>query len=86
MESKELKSKIKNILANMLGVEMADINDDDDFSADLQMEPITIADFQEKLTNSGVDAEDIDFNEVSTISDLLDALEGVAPQTSESDT
>ena len=79
METKELKIKIKNILAQFLGVEIADINDDDDFVADLQMEPSSIFDFQEKLDSEGIDATEIDFKEVSTIDDLVDALEGASP-------
>jgi hypothetical protein len=81
MDSKELKSKIKEILAQFLGVEPSDINDDDDFENDLQMEPSGIADFQEKLIAGGVEAEDIDFKAVSTIDGLIDALEGASPET-----
>lgn len=76
MENKELKGKIKKILAEFLGVEESDISDDDDFVTDLLMEPSSIFDFQEKLNASEIEAAHIDFKEIHSIDDLMDALEG----------
>lgn len=79
METKELKLKIKKLLSEFLGVDVADINDDDEFIQDLQMEPTSLFDFQEKLKSEGVTASDIDFKEIANINDLIDTLEGASP-------
>lgn len=81
METKELKFKIKKLLSEFLGVEVGDINDDDDFIHDLQMEPASLFDFQEKLKSEGVTSIDIDFKEVVNINELLDALDGASSTT-----
>jgi len=74
MDTKETKNKIKDSLAEFLGVETADINDDDDFVADLQMEPTMISDFQEKLKSEGIDLSNVDFNEANSITELTDLV------------
>lgn len=79
MDTKELNNKLKTILAEHLGVETADINDDDDFIADLQMEPTSIFDFQEMLESNGFEVSKIDFKEIHNLEDLIDSLEGAVP-------
>jgi acyl carrier protein len=75
MDSKEINNKIKTILSEFLGVDPEDISDSDDFIHDLHMKPTDISDFQTSLQENGLDAQKVDFSQLETVEDLVDALE-----------
>lgn len=66
--------KIRQILSEHVGVEPADINDEDSFMDDLHMKPTELTDFLEVLTNEGIDTSDLDLSAVTTVSELIEAL------------
>jgi acyl carrier protein len=71
-EEKELRNRIKKILAELLGIEPDDIHDDDSFKEEFQMDAILLTDFLNKLEELGYDSSHIDFNEIDNISELLE--------------
>jgi acyl carrier protein len=70
-----MKNKLKELLANHLGVEVEDINDDDSFSQDLHTSPLDLADFVNGLTEYGFDTSKVKLNEIETFEDLAEALD-----------
>ncbi|OGM21166.1 hypothetical protein A2863_03605 [Candidatus Woesebacteria bacterium RIFCSPHIGHO2_01_FULL_38_9b] len=76
-------NQIKSVLAKHLGIETQDINLDDSLVDELHMKPSDLADFLESLEIQGVDTSKIDFTQIDTVEELIDALtEGIYPQTS----
>jgi acyl carrier protein len=73
METNKIKL-VKSLLAEMLGVDMEDINEEDSFTDDLHMGASEISDFLEKLDNSGIDPAGVNIKETETITDLIDVL------------
>ena len=67
-------NKLKSILADMLGIEVQDINEEDTFADDLHMSASDTTDFLVKLESSGFDISGVDIMEVETITDMIDAL------------
>jgi acyl carrier protein len=70
-----MKNKLKELLANHLGVEIDDINDDDSFSQDLHISPLDLADFVNGLTEQGFDTSKVKLIEMETFEDLIEALD-----------
>ncbi len=70
----EISKLIKNELSNLLGIEPDDIEDDFSLTEDLHMKPTDITDFIEILSNMNFATESLDFSEIETFSDLVDAL------------
>ncbi|HKB88806.1 MAG TPA: acyl carrier protein [Patescibacteria group bacterium] len=68
------KQKIKRELADYLGVDMEDIDDETEFTTDLHMDAVMLTDFMEILTKAGFDVTQLDFNEIETFLDLVEAL------------
>ncbi|KKQ43081.1 MAG: hypothetical protein US60_C0008G0048 [Microgenomates group bacterium GW2011_GWC1_37_8] len=76
-------NQIKSVLAKHLGIETQDINLDDSLVDELHMKPSDLTDFLESLEIQGVDTSKIDFTQIDTVEELIDALtEGIYPQTS----
>lgn len=73
-ESRLTKKRVKSIIAEHLGVESSDIEDDDSFSQDLHMSPSDIFDLFEVLKEKGICDENCDYSEAETVSDLLEEL------------
>lgn len=68
------KQKIKRELADFLGVDMEDIEDETEFTTDLHMDAVALTDFMEILTKAGFDVSSLDFNEIDTFLELIEAL------------
>jgi acyl carrier protein len=69
-----VKEKVRKELANQLGVEPEDIEDDSSLTEDLHMKASDITDFSESLANSGFVTSNLDFTEIETFIDLVEAL------------
>lgn len=68
------KQKIKRELADYLGVDMEDIEDDTEFTTDLHMDAVALTDFMEILGKAGYDISSLDFNEIDTFLELVETL------------
>lgn len=71
---KKFNLRFKKILAEYLGVETEDIDDDDSLVDDLHMGPAEITDFMQTLENAGINIDDVDLSEIETVSDMVDSL------------
>ena len=69
------KDKLKQLLAEQIGVEPEDLNDDDFFFEDLHMGASEITDFAQTLENAGFDTYEIDWGSLETIGDLAEQLD-----------
>jgi hypothetical protein len=71
-------NKTKNIvrrkLADFLGVETEDIEDDSSLTEDLHMKATDLTDFMEALTKIGIETVNIDLTATETFLDLVEAL------------
>ncbi|OGM09138.1 hypothetical protein A2159_01780 [Candidatus Woesebacteria bacterium RBG_13_34_9] len=65
---------IKVTLAQFLGIEPEDINDDDSFVDDLHMTASEISDYLLVLQEKGIDISKLDINSLETISELTENL------------
>jgi acyl carrier protein len=65
---------VKTCLADHIGVNVEDINDDDTFMNDLHMRPTEFSDFIEELTEKGLDTRDLDLTSIQTVGDLVESL------------
>lgn len=70
----KLPKKIKDLLSEQLGIKPSDIQDDYSFIEDLHMGPSDLTDFSEKLLANNIDISSINFQEVDTVNDLIEAL------------
>jgi len=73
-ELSETKGKVKEELANYLGIDLEDIEDDSTLTGDLHMKATELTDFKELLNSKGFEAETLDFSEIETFEELTDAL------------
>lgn len=71
------KSQIIKKLAEHIGVEPEDIDNDDAFLTDLHMNPTELSDFVHSLTSLDLDISRLNLTEIETVSDLLEALGAV---------
>lgn len=70
-----MKDKLKKLLAETIGVDPEDINDDDSFSTDLHMSASELSDFVHSLETAGFDTSRVDLTAVESVEDLLEALD-----------
>lgn len=68
------KEFIRELLAQLLGLEPDDIKDDDLLSTDLHMRPTDISDFLAILDENGIDTTKLDLTEIESFSDLVEKL------------
>ena len=68
------KETVRRELANYLGVDNEDIEDDSSLIEDLHMKVTDLTDFMEVLTRMGMETSDIDLAETETFLDLVEAL------------
>jgi hypothetical protein len=68
------KQKVKRELADYLGVDMEDIEDESVLATDLHMDAVMLTDFMEILTKAGFDVSQLDFTEIETFLELIEAL------------
>lgn len=70
----KIKLRVKRELADFLGVDMEDIDDDSVLSVDLHMKPTDLTDFTQLLTSAGFDTASLDLTEIETFEELVEAL------------
>ncbi len=69
------KGKIKKLLADFLGVEVEDIDDDAFLSDELHLDPASLSDFIEILKNEGMELTSrVNLREIETFSDLVENI------------
>lgn len=73
-EYNEVAHSVKKALADYLGIEIEDVEDDFSLAEDLHMKPTDLTDFTETLVKMGFDIKETDFAEIETFSDLIDFL------------
>ena len=73
-KSTDLNTQVKKILAEKIGVEGDDINDNDSFTDDLHMSPTDLADFVNALKILEIDTSQIVLTDLFTVNDLIDQL------------
>ena len=70
----QIKQKIKSELANYLGIDLEDIEDESTLTGDLHMKATEITDFMELLSGLGFESDGVNLAELETFEDLTDAL------------
>ena len=73
-EENEIKNKVQMKLAEFLGIDKDDVEDDFSLTEDLHMKPTDLTDFIEILGGMGFNINHLDFSEIETFSELIDAL------------
>lgn len=68
------KSIVKQELANFLGVDTEDIEDDSSLTEDLHMKATDLTDFMEILVRMDMETTGVDLTETETFLDLVEAL------------
>lgn len=68
------RQKIKRELADFLGVDMEDIEDETEFITDLHMDAASISDFMDILEKGGYDISEVDFSQIDNFLELVEAL------------
>lgn len=73
-EADKIISIVKSTLAEHIGVEPEDIEDDDSFVEDLHMNPTDLTDFIAKLEEAGIEVTEPDFSDSETIEEFIENL------------
>jgi len=73
-EFTKTKESVRRELANFLGVDTEDIEDDSSLTEDLHMKATDLTDFMEILTRMDMDTEGVDLTQTETFLDLIEAL------------
>ena len=68
------KEFVLQTLAEYLGIEPADIKDEDSLDSDLHMQPSDVSDFTEMLQGKNIDTTSLDLTAIETVNDLIEAL------------
>ncbi len=71
---KDTREKLRRELADYLGIEPADIDDDSILSEDLHMKATDLTDFTETLASQSFDTSKLDLTEIETFADIVDAV------------
>lgn len=74
MDFDKTKEKIRKELADFLGIEPEDIADESILTEDLHMKATDLTDFTEILSNLGYDTSKIDYTELETFTELVEAV------------
>lgn len=70
----KINQLVKTELADFLGVDLEDIEDESSLEIDLHMKASDLADFMDILKRMDMDTSNINLVEIETFSDLIDAL------------
>lgn len=65
---------VKAELADFLGVDLEDIDDESSLEIDLHMKASDLADFMDILKRMDIDTTSVNLSELETFSDLIEAL------------
>ncbi len=68
-----INEQVLEVLANHIGVEKDDINEEDHLIHDLHMNPSDISDLLELLEEKGINTSKIDLSEIKSVADLIEA-------------
>src|SRR3989338_10565183 len=71
---KDVKTQIKKLLSEYLGVEPDDIDEEDSLVADLPMKPTDLTDFVEILDTRGLDISKLELTEIETVGELIEEV------------
>ena len=74
MDFDKTKEKIRKELADFLGIEPEDIADESILTEDLHMKATDLTDFTEILSNLDYDTSKIDYTELETFTELVEAV------------
>ena len=74
VEFTKTKESVRRELANFLGVDTEDIEDDSSLTEDLHMKATDLTDFMEILTRMDMETEGVDLTQTETFLDLIEAL------------
>jgi hypothetical protein len=77
-EYKDIDKSVKKALADFVGIEPDDIEEDYSLVEDLHMKPTDLTDFAQILSNMGLNTEKLDFTEIETFAELMEFL--IQPQ------
>jgi hypothetical protein len=69
-----IKEKVRRELANYLGIEAGDVEDESILTEDLHMKATDLTDFMEVLTRMGLETAAVDLTQTETFLDLVEAL------------
>ena len=70
-----IETKVKNLLAEYLGVNPEDIDNEDSFESDMHISHSDFSDFIRLLAENGFNTTNLDITEIDTFSELVDNLE-----------
>jgi acyl carrier protein len=73
-EADKIVSIVKSTLAEHIGVDTEDIEEDDSFVEDLHMNPTDLSDFIAKLETEGVEVSEPDFTDSETVGEFIENL------------
>lgn len=73
-EEIEFKNNIKKTLADFLGIDTDDIEDDFSLTEDLHMKASDLTDFLQVLSQKGYLIENLDLTEMETFSDFVEEI------------
>lgn len=73
-ELAQIKIKIRRELADFLGTDQGDIEDDSTLREDLHMSASELTDFTEILKTAGYDTSELDMTQIETFEDLVENL------------
>ena len=68
------KETVRRELANFLGIDSEDIEDDFSLTEDLHMKASDLTDFMEILTRMNFNTSDVDLTETETFTDFIENL------------
>lgn len=68
------KKKIQTELANYLGIEPEDIEDESSLTEDLHMKATDLTDFLEILARMGYDTSGVDLTEIDTFLEFVESI------------
>ncbi|HJY98872.1 MAG TPA: phosphopantetheine-binding protein [Patescibacteria group bacterium] len=73
-ELAQIKSRVRRELADFLGTDQGDIEDESTLREDLHMSSAELTDFLEILKTAGFDVEAIDLTQIETFTELVEGL------------
>jgi acyl carrier protein len=68
------EEKIKQLIAELVGIEVGEIELSDSLREDYHMSPTDLAELMHQLLELGANEEKLDLSEIETVSELVEAL------------
>ena len=75
MEESNIEKIIKRIIAEHLGVDVEDVQDEDHLTRDLHMSAADLTDVIEKLSTAGLDTDNINPQKIKTVKNLQESID-----------